>query len=59
MPRVFFWIYFNDIAKYSDSFDFICYADDTTLPSMMNFFSHTEKSIENSIDDVCLSVCLM
>ena len=46
-----FLIYINDIDKSSDSFDFICYADDTTLSSIMNSFSSTEQSIENSIND--------
>ena len=46
-----FLIYINDIAKSSDSFDFICYADDTTLSSIMNYFISTEKSIENSINE--------
>ena len=46
-----FLIYINDIDKSSDSFDFICYADDTTLSSIMNYFSSTEQSIENSIND--------
>ena len=45
-----FLIYANGIAKSSDSFDFICCADDT-ISSIMNYFSSTEKSIENSIND--------
>ena len=44
-------IYINDIAKSSDSFDFICYSDDTTLSSIMNYFISIEQSIENSIND--------
>ena len=46
-----FLIYINVIAKSSDSFDLICYADDATLSSLMNYFSSAEKSIENSIND--------
>ena len=44
-------IYINDIAKSSDSFDFICYADDTTLSSIMNHFNSTDNSIENNINN--------
>ena len=46
-----FLIFINDIDKSSDSFNFICYADDTTLSSIMNYFSSTEQSNENSIND--------
>ena len=46
-----FLLYINGIAKSSDSFDFICYADDATLSSIINNFSSTEKTIENSIND--------
>ena len=46
-----FLIFINDIDKSSDSFGFICYADDTTLSSIMNYFSSTEQSNENSIND--------
>ena len=46
-----FLIYINDIAKSSDSFDFICYADDTTLSSIMNDFNSTDNSIENNINN--------
>ena len=44
-------IYINDIAKSSDSFDFICYADDTTLSSIINYFNSTDNSIENNINN--------
>ena len=46
-----FLICITDIAKSSDLFDFICYDDDTTLSSIMNYFISTEKSIENSINE--------
>ena len=38
-----FIIYLNDIAKSSDIFDFICYADDTTLSSVLNYFGNSES----------------
>ena len=44
-------IYINDIAKSSDSFDFICYADDTSLSSIINYFNSTDNSIENNINN--------
>ena len=51
LGQLLFLIYINDIDKSSDSFDLICYAVDTTLSSIINYFSSTEKSIENSIND--------
>ena len=36
-------IYVNDIAKPSDIFDFICYADDTTLSSVLNYFGNNQS----------------
>ena len=38
-----FIIYLNDIAKSSDNFDFICYADDTTLSSVLNYFGNNQS----------------
>ena len=38
-----FIIYLNDIAKSSDIFDFICYADDTTLSSVLNYFGNNQS----------------
>ena len=45
-----FLIYINDIAKSSDSFDFICYAN-STLSSIMNYFNSTDNSSENNINN--------
>ena len=42
-----FIIYLNDIAKSSDIFDFICYADDTTLSSVLNYFGNSQSSSDN------------
>ena len=33
----------SDIAKSSDIFDFICYADDTTLSSVLNYFGNNQS----------------
>ena len=38
-----FIIYLNDIAKSSDICDFICYADDTTLSSVLNYFGNNQS----------------
>ena len=38
-----FIIYSNDIAKSSDIFYFICYADDTTLSSVLNYFGNSQS----------------
>ena len=47
-----FFIYIIGIDRSSDSFDFICYADDTTLSSIMNnYFSSTDQSIEHSLNN--------
>ncbi len=37
-----FIIYINDISQSSDKFDFIAYADDTTLSTTLNKFSESE-----------------
>ena len=37
-----FIIYINDISQSSDTFDFIAYADDTTLSTTLNKFSESE-----------------
>ena len=42
-----FIIYLNDIAKSSDIFDFICYADDTTLSSVLNYFGNSQSFSDN------------
>ena len=36
-------IYLNDIEKSSDIFDFIYYADDTTLSSVLNYFGNNQS----------------
>ena len=38
-----FIIYLNHIAKSSDILDFICYADDTTLSSVLNYFENNQS----------------
>ena len=38
-----FIIYLNDIAKSSDIFYFICYADDTTLSCVLNYFGNSQS----------------
>ena len=38
-----FIIYINDISQYRDKFDFIAYADDTTLSTTLNKFSESEN----------------
>ena len=43
-----FIIYMNDISKSSNLFDFITYADDTTLTSILSAFENT-RTIDNSM----------
>ena len=41
-----FLIYINGIDKSSESFDFICYADDITLSSIMNYLAALNKVLK-------------
>ena len=43
-----FIIYLNDIAKSSDIFDLICYADDTSLSSVLNYFGNNQSFSGNT-----------
>ena len=47
-----FLIYINDIANASNLFDFICFADDTTLSSVINYFGTVGQNqlIETNIN---------
>ena len=44
-------IYVNDISKASKLFEFISYADDTTLTSTLKKFGNTENSVEININN--------
>ena len=47
-----FLIHINDITNARNMFDFICFADDTTLSSVMNYFgiSGQKEIIETNIN---------
>ena len=46
-----FTIYVNDISKASKLFEFISYADDTTLTSTLKKFGNTENSVVININN--------
>ena len=50
-----FIIYMNDINKSSDKFDFLLYADDTSLYSIINKFKDRNTNITNNMinKDIC------
>ena len=50
-----FIIYVNDFARASDSFDFICYADDTTLFSTLNKFVNAQNTNPDTIINIELA----
>ena len=63
-----FIIYINDISQYIDKFDFLAYADDTTLSTTLNKFSTSDdmnisedilrmrRVIHNNSTCVCLRI---
>ena len=45
----------NDFARASDIFDFICYADDTTLFSILNKFVNAQNTNPDNIINIELA----
>ena len=52
-----FNIYINDIIKSSRKFNFILYADDTTLNSTVENFGNTTDEIQSSIISELQKIC--
>ena len=48
MGPLLFFIYINDIALSSNLFEFITYADDTTLTSTLNSFEDSDIRLESN-----------
>ena len=48
---ILFIIYVNDVSQCSNNFDFIRYADDTTLSSRVNAFSDNNFSVDTLINE--------
>ena len=51
-----FIIYINDFSEANNMFNFIMYADDTTLNSTIRNFINNSNSVENSINDELLKI---
>ena len=51
-----FIIYINDFSEASNMFNFIMYADDTTLNSTIRNFINNSNSVESSINDELLKI---
>ena len=47
-----FIIYINDITNASDLFKFICYANDTTLSSIIQYLNANGNGINNTFETV-------
>lgn len=47
-----FLIFINDISKSSSLFDFLCYADDTTLISTIEKFNAANSSINSEVEKI-------
>ena len=55
LRHLLFIIYINDFARASDIFDFICYADDTTLFSTLNKFVNAQNTNPDIIINIELA----